>query len=137
MQFFQKASEVADNGRGLKIKREIINTENTPLTVGSRITVRITVESSRKMDFVQIADRRAACMEPVNQLSGYRDGAYITPKDNATYYYMDCLPKGKHVIETEFYIDRAGSYETGTCTAECAYSPEFRAVAKSEQIIIK
>ena len=137
VQFFQKASEVADNGSGLKIKREIVNTENTPLTVGSRITVRITVESSRNMDFVQIADRRAACMEPVNQLSGYRDGAYITPKDNATYYYMDCLPKGKHVIETEYYIDRAGSYETGTCTAECAYSPEFRAVAKSEQIIIK
>ena len=137
VQFFQKTSEVADNGSGLKIKREIVNTENTPLTVGSRITVRITVESSRNMDFVQIADRRAACMEPVNQLSGYRDGAYITPKDNATYYYMDRLPKGKHVIETEYYIDRAGSYETGTCTAECAYSPEFRAVAKSEQIIIK
>ena len=137
VQFFQKASEVADNGSGLKIKREIINTENTPLTVGSRITVRITVESSRNMDFVQIADRRAACMEPVNQLSGYRDGAYITPKDNATYYFMDRLPKGKHVIETEYYIDRAGSYETGTCTAECAYSPEFRAVAKLEQIIIK
>ena len=137
VQFFQKASEVADNGSGLQIKREIINPENTPLTVGSRITVRITVESSRNMDFVQIADRRAACMEPVNQLSGYRDGAYITPKDNATYYYMDRLPKGKHVIETEYYIDRAGSYETGTCTAECAYSPEFRAVAKSEQIIIK
>ncbi len=137
VQFFQKASEVADNGSGLQIKREIINPENTPLTVGSRITVRITVESSRNMDFVQIADRRAACMEPLNQLSGYRDGAYITPKDNATYYYMDRLPKGKHVIETEYYIDRAGSYETGTCTAECAYSPEFRAVAKSEQIIIK
>ena len=137
VQFFQKASEVADNGSGLKIKREIINTENTPLTVGSRITVRITVESSRNMDFVQIVDRRATCMEPVNQLSGYRDGAYITPKDNATYYFMDHLPKGKHVIETEYYIDRAGSYETGTCTAECAYSPEFRAVAKSEQIIIK
>ena len=137
VQFFQKASEVADNGSGLQIKREIINPENTPLTVGSRITVRITVESSRNMDFVQIADRRAACMEPVNQLSGYRDGAYITPKDNATYYYMDRLPKGKHVIETEYYIDRAGSYEMGTCTAECAYSPEFRAVAKSEQIIIK
>jgi hypothetical protein len=137
VQFFQKASEVADNGSGLKIKREIVNPENTPLTVGSRITVRITVESSRNMDFVQIADRRAACMEPVVQLSGYRNGTYTMPKDNATYYYMDRLPKGKHVIETEYYIDRAGSYETGTCTAECAYSPEFRAVAKSEQIIIK
>ena len=75
-------------------------------------------------------------MEPVNQLSGYRDGAYCSTKDNATCYYFDRLSKGRHVIETEYYIDRAGSYETGTCTVGCAYAPEYRATVKSERLEI-
>ena len=137
MQYFQKTSAVSDQGNGISIKREILNADGKELKVGSRVKVRITVEADRNLDFVQIADKRAACMEPVVQLSSFRNGAYCSPKDNATYYFIDQLPKGKHVIETEYYIDRAGVYETGTCTAECAYSPEFRATAKSQQLIVK
>ena len=109
----------------------------SPLKVGDRIKVRITIEADRDYDFVQVIDKRAACMEPVNQLSGYRWGYYTTPRDCSTNYYFDRLSKGKHVIETEYYIDRVGTYETGTCTASCAYSPEFRGVAKSQTIEVK
>ena len=35
------------------------------------------------------------------------------------------MAKGKHVIETEYCIDRAGVYRTGICTAQCAYAPEY------------
>ena len=76
-------------------------------------------------------------MEPVRQLSGYANGAYCTPKDYATNYYFDRLSKGKHVIETEYYIDREGTYETGTCTVQCAYSPEFRGNTKSMTIKVE
>ena len=82
-------------------------------------------------------DKRAACLEPVRQLSGWHDGSYCTPKDYTTNYYFDCLSKGKHVIENEYFIDRAGTYETGTCTVQCAYAPEFRATTKSETLNIK
>ena len=44
-----------------------------------------------------------------------------------TGYYFDRMAKGKHVIETEYYVDRAGTYSTGTCTVQCAYSPEYSA----------
>jgi hypothetical protein len=64
------------------------------------------------------------------------NGYYCTPKDNATNYFFDMLPKGKHVIETEYYIDREGQYETGTCTASCAYAPEYRATTGSQTLII-
>jgi len=97
--------------------------------VGSRIKVRITIEADRDYDFVQVVDKRAACLEPVNQLSGYRRGYYCSPKDNATNYYFDTLSKGKHVIETEYYVDREGEYGTGTCTVQCAYAPEFHGLA--------
>ena len=47
------------------------------------------------------------------------------------------MPKGKHIIETEYNIDRPGTYETGTCTVQCAYAPEFRATTKSQTLKIE
>ena len=142
-QFMQKTSEVEDAQSGITVKREIfvgnskLSTLNSPLKVGDRIKVRITITSTRDLDFVQVLDRRAACMEPVRQLSGYYNGAYCSPKDFSTNYYYYGIAKGKHVLETEYYIDRAGVYETGTCTVQCAYSPEYRATAKSETLKIE
>lgn len=134
-QFMQPASEITDQQSGISVKREILHSPlsdpHSSLKVGDRIKTRITIVADRDYDFVQIVDKRAACMEPVQQLSGYRGGYYCSPKDHATNYYFDMMPKGKHVIETEYYIDREGQYETGACTAQCAYSPEFRGTTKS------
>lgn len=136
-QFMQKSSDISSSNSAISLKREIIS-EEKELKVGDRVKVRITVEAKRDLDFVQVIDRRAACMEPVNQLSGYHYGYYCTPKDNTTNYYFDRMAKGrKVVIETEYYIDRAGEYETGTCTAGCAYAPEYRATAKTNKLRIK
>ena len=139
-QFLQKSSEVEASQSGISVKRELMipgeqQSDNTILKVGDRIRVRITIESSRDLDFVQVLDRRAACMEPVNQLTGYQDGAFSSPKDYATCYFFGKLPKGRSMIETEYYLDRAGQYETGTCTVGCAYAPAYRATAPS--IILK
>jgi hypothetical protein len=76
-------------------------------------------------------------MEPVKQLSCYQQGAYVSPKDCATNYFYYGLSKGKHQIETEYYIDRAGKYESGTCTVQCAYAPEYRATAPSMTFNVK
>ena len=114
-----------------------LTSHSSPLRVGDRIKVRITITADRDYDFVQVQDKRAACLEPVRQLSGWHSGSYCTPKDYSTNFYFDCLSKGKHVIENVYYIDRTGTYETGTCTVECAYAPEFRAITKSETIKVK
>lgn len=126
-QFMQNVANIADNTSGIRVKREIIamSGNNGKLAVGDRIKVRITVTADRDYDFVQLTDKRAACMEPANQISGYGWGYYCSPKDNVTNYFFDRLSKGTHVVETEYYIDRPGNYTTGTCTAQCAYSPEF------------
>ena len=137
-QFFQKISDIEASQSGITIKREIMTMKSpSTLKVGDRIKVRITIETTRDLDFVQVIDRRAACMEPVRQLSGYQQGAYVSPKDAATHYFYYGLAKGKHVIETEYYIDRAGRYETGTCTVGCAYAPEYRATAPSMILNVK
>lgn len=132
-QFMQKTELIEQSSSDISIKREIIS-QNGEITTGSKVKVRLTIDNRRDLDFVQVKDRRAACMEPARQLSGYANGYYCATKDNATFYYFDFLPKGQHVIETEYYIDRSGNYETGICTVECAYAPEFRATAKSERL---
>ena len=142
MQFMQPTSEIKEQSSGIKVKREIIRSDKSEVIsdkfrVGEKVKVRITIEADRDYDFVQVIDKRAACMEPVNQLSGYHWGYYTAPKDCSTNYYFDRLSKGKHVVETEYYIDRTGTYETGTCTAGCAYSPEFRGTAPSLTIEVK
>ena len=134
-QFTQQTSDIENTSSGLKVIREFMTAEE--YKVGDRVKVRLTIIAERDYDFVQVVDKRAACMEPVRQLSGYHDGAYITPRDNSTNYYFDRFPKGRRVIETEYYIDRPGSYETGTCTVQCAYAPEFRATTHSNKLVIK
>ena len=136
LQFMQPATDVDNAASGMKLTREIVG-GNRELKVGDKISIRLTIEADRDYDFVQLIDKRAACLEPVRQLSGYHWGYYTAPKDNATHYYFDRMRKGKHVIETEYYVDRAGTYQTGICTVQCAYSPEYTARAKAMVIKVK
>ena len=136
-QFMQKATDIKAASSGLTVTREVKAKKESQLGVGDRVVVRITIEADRDYDFVQVIDKRAACLEPVEQLSGYHWGYYCSPLDNSTNYYFDCLSKGKHVVETEYYIDRVGEYQTGTCTAQCAYSPEYTGRAAAQSISVK
>lgn len=129
-QFFQKATDIKEATSGISVVREVLDQNGDPingkiLKVGDKVKVRLTITASRDFDFVQVIDKRAACLEPTNQLSGYHWGYYIAPKDNSTNYYFDMLAKGKHIVEAEYFIDREGNYQTGTCTAQSAYAPEF------------
>lgn len=129
--FEQAANEMDATASGISVKREFVGEGRE---VGQRVKVRITITADRDYDFVAITDKRAACLEPVNPLSGYRNGRYVSPRDNATYYYLNQLPKGQLVIEEEYYIDRAGSYTQGSCQAECAYSTAFRGMTPGETV---
>lgn len=143
VQFMQPTVDVADASMGMTVVRQVLkdgkklSSDDVQLQVGDRITVRLTITADRDYDFVQLSDRRAACLEPVEQLSGYGYGYYCQPKDNATNYFFDRLAKGKHVVETTYYVDRAGQYASGTCAVACAYAPEFMARTKAVVFNVK
>lgn len=131
-EFKQPISEIGSMESGIKIRRVIVPAESdgkgkAQAKVGEKVKVTLIITADRDYDFVQIKDKRAACLEPVNQLSGYQwgIGCYVSPRDNTTNFYFDRLSKGKHIVEMEYYVDRKGDYQSGTCTAECTYSPEF------------
>lgn len=124
----------AFEGKGLQVSREYIYKGKTlsakeKLQVGDKLTVRLTLRADRDMDFVCLKDERAACMEPVRQISGYEWsdglGRYRISGDAATVFFMDCLRKGTYVIEYEVHVDRSGVYQAGTSEIQSVYAPEF------------
>ena len=131
-EFKQPISEIGSMESGIKVRRVIVPAESeskgkAQAKVGEKVKVTLIITADRDYDFVQITDKRAACLEPVNQKSGYQwgIGCYVSPRDYATNFYFDRLSKGMHIVEMEYYVDRKGDYQSGTCTAECTYSPEF------------
>lgn len=136
-QYFQPIEDIEAQGTELKVSRRIVPVTPGPLRVGSKVRVIITIEAARNLDFVQIVDRRAACMEPTVQTSGYRWGYYCDRHNTQTRYFIEQLSKGKHTIEDEYYIDRTGTYRTGSITAQCAYAPEYTATGKAATIVVK
>lgn len=131
-EFKQPIREIGSMESGIKIRRVIVPAESegkgkAQAKVGEKVKVTLLITADRDYDFVQITDKRAACLEPVNQKSGYQwgIGCYVSPRDYATNFYFDRLSKGMHIVEMEYYVDRKGDYQSGTCTAECTYSPEF------------
>lgn len=142
-EFKQPLSEIASAESGIKVRRVIVPAESqgrgkAQAKVGENVKVTLIITADRDYDFVKIVDKRAACLEPVNQLSGYQWGmeCYVSPKDNTTNFYFDRLSKGKHFVEMEYYVDRKGDYQSGSCTAECTYSPEFGGRTEAYKMIV-
>lgn len=122
LQYVVPASDAKDAANGISIRREL---SSKALKVGDKITVTITITADRDYDFVTVTDHRPACLEPVKQLSEYRNGCYQVMRDSQSQYHFDKMAKGKHVITTEYYVSRAGDFTAGTATVQCAYAPEF------------
>ena len=133
-QYLESMDQIGEQGNGLSVSRQLYKgdealNESVPLKVGDRITVRLTVKADRDMDFVQIKDDRAACMEPLQAVSGFRWGNglgyYQATKDASTQFFIDQMRKGTYVIEYQVYVNRTGEYQTGIATVQSAYAPEF------------
>ena len=142
-EFKQPISEIGSMESGIKVRRVIVPAESegkgkAQAKVGEKVKVTLIITADRDYDFVQITDKRAACLEPVNQLSGYQwgIGCYVSPRDYATNFYFDRLSKGKHIVEMEYYVDRKGDYQSGSCTAKCTYSPEFGGLTEAYEMKI-
>lgn len=133
-QYLESMDQIGEQGNGLSVSRQLYKgdealNESAPLKVGDKITVRLTVKADRDMDFVQIKDDRAACMEPLQAVSGFRWsnglGYYQATKDSSTQFFIDQMRKGTYVIEYQVYVNRTGEYQTGIATVQSAYAPEF------------
>jgi hypothetical protein len=103
--------------------------ENTSLSVGDRVRVRIILETDRHMEYVHLKDMRAASFEPRKQLSGaeFQEGLsyYRSTTDAAMNFFFSYLPKGTFVFEYDLNVTQAGTFSNGISQLQCMYAPEF------------
>lgn len=120
----------------LKIEKNVYSIENGKaiadnLKVGDKVRVTLTITTDRDMDYVAVMDSRSACLEPADQLSGYRssDGVwmYREVRNESTNLFIPFLPKGTTVVNYECYVDRAGEYTLGIAGAQSQYTPVISA----------
>ncbi len=153
-QYFEDLDKIEGTSASLDVKKELFKeqtgetgkqltqiTEASPLKVGDKVVVRLTVRTDRDLEFVHLKDMRAAAFEPVNQLSGVnwqnRVIYYQTSKDASTDYYFDALPRGTYVFEYSVFVNRTGSYSNGITTIQCMYAPEFTSHTRGIRINVK
>jgi uncharacterized protein YfaS (alpha-2-macroglobulin family) len=112
----------------------------TPLRVGEVLVVRLVLKTDRELEFVHLKDTRAAGLELINQSSGYHYqqglGYYESPRDAATNFFMDALPKGTHVFEYRLRAAQAGDFSSGISQVQCLYAPEFTSHSAGQRLRI-
>ena len=152
-QYYQDLDKVTGQSGPLRITKKLfvekmsssgktmLPVEQTELRKGDKIITRLVITTDRNLEFVALKDLRAACFEPVNQLSGcqWKEGVcyYQTTKDASTQFFFSYLPKGTYVFEYELWANSAGTYTSGIASLQCQYAPEFVSHTGGERIEIK
>ncbi len=150
-QYEDDMQNVPSSETGVKLTKTILKinadesltpVRETALRVGDRLRIKIDIAVDRTLEFVELVDGRASCMEPLSTLSGWRweYGAglsyYLSVGNNDMRFYIDRVTKGKYSVWYDVYVTAPGVYGTGLTTWQCLYAPEFRAVAPAEEMKI-
>ena len=152
-QYFEDIDKVTPAATPLSVERQLYRevptasgptlekiTATTPLRVGDALVVRLVLRTDRALEYVHLKDQRAAGLEPINQLSGYRYqnglGYYESPRDAATNFFLSEVPRGTHVFEYRLRASQAGDFSGGLSQVQCLYAPEFGANSAGQRLHI-
>lgn len=153
-QYFENLDKVAAAADGLQIERELYHrvastdgprlepvTDDNPVRLGEKITVRIVIKSDRDLEFVHLKDQRASAFEPASLKDDviYQNGfSYqICPHDASTNFFITELTQGTYVLEYDLIATQLGDFSHGIATIECLYAPEFRAQSRGLRVKVK
>jgi uncharacterized protein YfaS (alpha-2-macroglobulin family) len=152
-QYFEDIDKVTPAASPLSVERQLYResrtatgpalekiTTATPLRVGDALVVRLVLRTDRALEYVHLKDQRAAGLEPIGQLSGYRYqnglGYYESPRDAATNFFLSEVPRGTHVFEYRLRASQAGDFLGGLSQVQCLYTPEFGATSAGQRLQI-
>ncbi len=153
-QYFEDLDKITSAATPLKLTKQLFvekNTDKGPvlqaladgttLKVGDKIKVRIELKVDRDMEYVHMKDMRAACMEPVNVISGYKYqgglGYYETTKDASTNFFFGWLARGTYVFEYPMFVTHTGNFSNGITTIQCMYATEFTSHSEGIRVSVE
>ncbi len=128
-----------DGDNNKEMLQEIKNGEK--LKKGDKVKIVMTLRSDRDIDFVQVLDLRAACLEPVRKRPGieWADGKiyYQSITDSEYSMFFDRISKGTRVFEYTLHVTQSGEYTQGITKVIPHYSPAFGANSEGGKIVVE
>ena len=115
----------------------------TILHVGDKLRIQFELSTDRNLEYVQLADMRAATMEPLTTRAGYvynwsADlGFYSAPGNTRNVFYIDRLSKGAYRLEYNVNVQKPGRFQEGIAVIQCLYAPEFRATTTGATLTVE
>jgi Large extracellular alpha-helical protein len=151
-QYFENFNAIKQNGKELKVTKSLFRQisegdktyieplKNHTINQGDIIVIRLVIKADRDFEFVSLKDQRAACFNPVDQLSTYKWNEnlwyYLETKDATTNYFFEFLPKGTYVLEYKVKTTAVGNYNSGISSIQCMYAPEFVGNTQGEKVVV-
>lgn len=153
-QYFEDLDKITPHASPLSISKKLFlksYTDKGPVLIpvedddilrpGDMVVSRIEIRTDRDMEFVHMKDMRAAALEPVNSLSGYRWqgglGYYESIRDASVNFFFSHLGRGTWVFEYPLYVTQEGSFSNGITSIQCMYAPEFAAHSEGVRIVVE
>lgn len=123
-QYTKEFKDIRASGNGMSIA---MTREDAEPAVGDRIKLKFKITNDENRSFVHITLPYDAALRPVEQLSGYRRGAYRSVRAGVIEYWFESYPEEKTTITEEFFVTGAGSFQMPSPTIESLYAPHYSA----------
>jgi hypothetical protein len=138
-QYFEESDQVSAHSKnGLRItstyytfndKKDQLKKIDVKLKVGELVKHRLMIEVDYDLEYVYISDQAPACLQAPQMRSGisYLDGLlfYQNMKANEKQWFIERLPRGTYVLETDYRVSHSGKFTGGVSRMQCMYAPEF------------
>lgn len=154
--FTEEIGKVESSANGMTLKRTVWRVVNDPsgerleqvkpgtvLRVGDKLRIHFDISTDRNLEYIELADSRAATMEPLSTRAGYtfnwRDDIsfYAAPGNTRNVFYIDRLSKGSYKLEYDVYVQKPGRFQEGIAVIQCLYAPAFRATTTSGVVVVE
>ena len=121
--------KAAGNGMGMSALAPAFSDGSTPsvLKVGDRIRLSFEIKNDENRSFVKLTIPFGAGLVPVNQLSGYRWGCYRNVLSDRIELWYEVYPEEKTTVSEEFFVTRAGVFQSPAAEIVCEYADHYRA----------
>lgn len=118
-----EAIKATGNGMSIELDTRMPDT----LKVGDRVKITYNITSEENRSFVRITLPHNAGLVPVNQISGYRWGHYRSVMADRSELWYESYPEEKTTVTEEYYVTRAGVFQSPAALIESLYAPHYSA----------
>jgi hypothetical protein len=139
LQYLEDLDKVTKTNEALRVQKhyyfskggkEVELKANDTVSVGTKITVKISINTNRDMDFVHLKDSKGMGCEAQQSLSvknRNKSAYYLVQRDASTSFFIDALSKGTHSYTYDFFVTNKGKVHFGPAIVESNYAPSLKA----------